>query len=80
VLTDSGGIPEETTAPGVPCLTLRENMERPVTISQGTNLLVGIDPARILAASKNILAGRGKTGGIPPLRMARLPEESWKSC
>ena len=67
VLTDSGGIQEETTALGVPCLTLRENTERPVTISDGTNLLVGADPARIIAAAKDVLAGKGKAGKIPPL-------------
>ena len=67
VLTDSGGIQEETTAPGVPCLTLRENTERPVTISEGTNLLVGTDPAKIAAAARDVLAGKGKAGRIPPL-------------
>ena len=67
VLTDSGGIQEETTALGVPCVTLRENTERPVTISEGTNLLVGTDPDKILAAARDILAGKRKVGGIPPL-------------
>jgi UDP-N-acetylglucosamine 2-epimerase (non-hydrolysing) len=67
VLTDSGGIQEETTALGVPCLTLRENTERPITISEGTNLLIGTDPAKIIAAAQAILAGKGKPGRIPPL-------------
>lgn len=67
VLTDSGGIQEETTALGVPCLTLRENTERPITISQGTNLLVGTDPSRIVAAAKATLSGKNKAGRIPPL-------------
>jgi UDP-N-acetylglucosamine 2-epimerase (non-hydrolysing) len=66
VLTDSGGIQEETTALGVPCLTLRENTERPITISEGTNLLIGTDPAKILVAAQHILAGKGKAGRIPP--------------
>jgi UDP-N-acetylglucosamine 2-epimerase (non-hydrolysing) len=56
VLTDSGGIQEETTILGVPCLTLRENTERPVTILEGTNQLVGTDPQRILSATQQILA------------------------
>lgn len=67
VLTDSGGIQEETTALGVPCLTLRTNTERPITISEGTNLLVGTDPASIITAAQDVLAGRGKAGRIPPL-------------
>ena len=67
VLTDSGGIQEETTALGVPCLTLRENTERPVTVSEGTNLLVGTDPERILQATTDILVGKTKKGRIPRL-------------
>src|SRR5258705_5970949 len=67
VLTDSGGIQEETTALGVPCLTLRENTERPITISQGTNLLVGHDPVRIVSAARDILGGKSKAGRMPPL-------------
>src|ERR1700675_196308 len=66
VLTDSGGIQEETTALGVPCLTLRENTERPITISEGTKLLIGTDHAQIIAAAQAILAGKGKPGRIPP--------------
>ena len=67
VLTDSGGIQEETTALGVPCITLRENTERPVTIEEGTNTLAGQDPARIVALSREILATGGKRGRIPAL-------------
>lgn len=74
VLTDSGGVQEETTALGVPCLTLRENTERPVTISEGTNLLIGTDPARIVAAAQDILVGKGKTGRLPPLWDGRAAE------
>jgi UDP-N-acetylglucosamine 2-epimerase (non-hydrolysing) len=67
VLTDSGGIQEETTALGVPCLTLRENTERPITISHGTNLLIGTDPEKIVRSARRILGGDGKSGRIPPL-------------
>jgi len=66
VLTDSGGIQEETTALGIPCLTLRENTERPVTIEQGTNRLVGTDPQRILNAYREVLSER-PTGRVPEL-------------
>lgn len=67
VLTDSGGIQEETTALGVPCLTLRENTERPITVSEGTNQLVGQDSTKIVAAARQILAGKTKRGHVPRL-------------
>jgi UDP-N-acetylglucosamine 2-epimerase (non-hydrolysing) len=65
VLTDSGGIQEETTVLDVPCLTLRDTTERPVTVSEGTNLLVGSEPATIRAEVRKILDGGGKRGRIP---------------
>lgn len=65
VLTDSGGIQEETTALGVPCVTLRESTERPITVEQGTNTVVGTDPAAIRRAHAAILAGAGKAGRQP---------------
>ena len=67
VLTDSGGLQEETTALGIPCITLRENTERPITIEEGTNELVGTDPGRILKACHRIMEGKGKAGRIPEL-------------
>ncbi len=67
MLTDSGGIQEESTALGVPCLTLRASTERPVTVSDGTNTLAGTDPAAILALARAILETGGKRGRIPPL-------------
>jgi len=67
VLTDSGGIQEETTVLGVPCLTLRENTERPVTVTQGTNQLVGHDKDKIVATAFAILDGQVSRGRIPEL-------------
>jgi UDP-N-acetylglucosamine 2-epimerase (non-hydrolysing) len=65
VLTDSGGIQEETTVLGIPCLTLRESTERPVTVTVGTNRIVGTDPKRIVEAAKSAWAGDWAKGGIP---------------
>jgi UDP-N-acetylglucosamine 2-epimerase (non-hydrolysing) len=67
VLTDSGGLQEETTALGVPCVTIRENTERPITVDVGTNYVAGTRPEAILEAARNILSGRGKKGSVPPL-------------
>lgn len=64
-LTDSGGLQEETTVFGVPCVTLRENTERPVTVEVGTSELAGSDPAKIRDCVDRILAGKWKKGGIP---------------
>jgi UDP-N-acetylglucosamine 2-epimerase (non-hydrolysing) len=65
VLTDSGGIQEETTVLSVPCLTLRDNTERPVTVTHGTNIVVGSDPGTIQAEVRKILDGAGKRGCVP---------------
>jgi UDP-N-acetylglucosamine 2-epimerase (non-hydrolysing) len=67
VITDSGGIQEETTFLGIPCLTMRENTERPVTVDIGTNLLVGRDTSRLEREVQAVLAGMGKKGAIPEL-------------
>jgi UDP-N-acetylglucosamine 2-epimerase (non-hydrolysing) len=67
VLTDSGGIQEETTALGVPCVTARENTERPITVTEGTNVLAGQDPERILAEANRVIDGQGKVGRRPEL-------------
>lgn len=67
IMTDSGGLQEETTALGIPCLTLRENTERPVTADEGSNVLVGPNPGRILAEASKVLAGHGKQGRRPAL-------------
>lgn len=67
VLTDSGGIQEETTALGVPCITLRDNTERPITAEEGTNTIVGLDHARILSVVDDVLRTGGKAGRVPDL-------------
>lgn len=65
VLTDSGGIQEETTALGIPCITLRDSTERPITVDQGTNTVVGHNPAKIMQAFDEVMLNGGKTGRIP---------------
>jgi len=65
VITDSGGVTEETTVMGVPCLTIRCNTERPETVSVGTNELVGIDSSSLAAALARLMAGDWKKGGVP---------------
>jgi UDP-N-acetylglucosamine 2-epimerase (non-hydrolysing) len=74
VFTDSGGIQEETTALGVPCVTLRENTERPITVDEGTNTIVGTDVARIRACYDDIAATGGKGGRRPELWDGRAAE------
>jgi len=65
VITDSGGITEETTVIGVPCLTLRDSTERPETVSVGTNELIGTDPAKLRPALARLMTEQWKKGGIP---------------
>ncbi len=67
VVTDSGGLQEETTVLGIPCLTFRDNTERPETVTIGTNLLIGTDPARLVEESLRLARGERKKGGIPDL-------------
>jgi len=67
VITDSGGITEETTVMGVPCMTLRTSTERPETVTLGTNELLGVDPAALKPALDRLFAGQWKRGSIPPL-------------
>jgi UDP-N-acetylglucosamine 2-epimerase (non-hydrolysing) len=74
VLTDSGGLQEETTALGVPCVTLRENTERPITIADGTNTLTGPSPEKLLDCFADILATGGKRGRIPEYWDGRAAE------
>jgi UDP-N-acetylglucosamine 2-epimerase (non-hydrolysing) len=67
VITDSGGVTEETTVMGVPCITMRDTTERPETVTLGTNELIGTDPARLKPALDRLFAGEWKRGAIPPL-------------
>ena len=67
VITDSGGITEETTVMGIPCLTLRDNTERPETVTIGSNELIGTNPLAIRPALEKLFGGRWKKGGIPEL-------------
>jgi len=74
VITDSGGIQEETTALGVPCLTVRDSTERPITVTEGTNTLVGINPRCLREEAKRALEGNGKRGRKPALWDGRCAE------
>lgn len=74
VITDSGGITEETTVMGIPCITLRDNTERPETVTLGTNELIGTNPAAIKPALDKLFAGEWKKGGIPELWDGRAAE------
>lgn len=74
VITDSGGVQEETTFLGVPCLTVRENTERPVTVAMGTNTLIGTDVERLKGEVEKVLSGHGKRGRVPPLWDGRAGE------
>jgi UDP-N-acetylglucosamine 2-epimerase (non-hydrolysing) len=67
VITDSGGIQEETTYLAIPCLTVRENTERPITVTMGTNVLVGRDPEKLRTELARVLSGKAKKGSVPPL-------------
>ena len=74
VITDSGGVTEETTVMGVPCITMRNTTERPETVSIGTNELIGTDPSQLAPALERLFDGRWKRGGIPPLWDGRTSE------
>ena len=67
MITDSGGITEETTVMGIPCMTLRNNTERPETVRIGTNELIGTDPKAIKPAMDKLFAGNWKKGAIPEM-------------
>ena len=74
VITDSGGITEETTVLGIPCLTLRDSTERPETVAIGTNELIGTDPSKLGPALDRLFAGEWKRGSVPPLWDGRTSE------
>jgi UDP-N-acetylglucosamine 2-epimerase (non-hydrolysing) len=78
VLTDSGGLQEETTAMGVPCVTIRDNTERPITIEMGTNILAGTTREGILEACAKALTNRVDQTRRPPLWDGRAAERIWK--
>jgi UDP-N-acetylglucosamine 2-epimerase (non-hydrolysing) len=86
VITDSGGVQEETTYLGIPCLTVRENTERPVTVTLGTNTLVGRDMDRLRIETQRILGNTRRQSHIPPLWDGKASERiaevivSWNSC
>jgi UDP-N-acetylglucosamine 2-epimerase (non-hydrolysing) len=67
VITDSGGVTEEATVLGVPCMTMRDSTERPETVSIGTNELIGTDPAKLAPNLERLFSGQWKQGAIPPL-------------
>jgi UDP-N-acetylglucosamine 2-epimerase (non-hydrolysing) len=79
VITDSGGITEESTVMGVPCMTLRNNTERPETVTLGTNELLGTDPAALKPALDRLFAGEWKKGGIPELWDGRASDRIVKA-
>jgi len=74
VITDSGGIQEETTYLGIPCLTMRANTERPITVTAGTNQLLGNDTAKMEREVTRVMEGRGKKGSVPELWDGRAAE------
>ena len=76
-MTDSGGLQEETTALGVPCITLRENTERPITIKMGTNMLAGTKKESILKAYRENIKGKGKEYKLPPKWDGRAAMRIW---
>ena len=78
VLTDSGGLQEETTALGVPCVTIRENTERPVTVDEGSNVLAGTNPENVIRHALEAIAGNGKKGRRPALWDGRAAERTVK--